>query len=277
MMINKTTRVALLVLGVIAVSTYFSDEEYYGDNGIESDLSIPIRIGRKAAFALYLGDKDQLHKIFDMAAWPNLWRREPAFTKVAIDSLSEQWIDKYQHMPTWIWIPALLPSLEDIELVTLDRLGVSVVSTYAYTHSEMTPSIPGKGRLLFAICLRYYSPAEHSLLGRLTRRLANAWFIPDFISREYGTTGRWIAYDFRLNQTQSEYCEWFTAHGEEFAQQQRQETLKTLDSIKTSIQNWKEFGKDALDFYDTWSTATAEDQIRRVECIMDKEDKKLRL
>jgi hypothetical protein len=270
---KKTITLSVLVLLAFTGSLYFSSEEYYGSNPVDQDISIPLGIGREAAFALYIGDKVYLHKVFDLSGWIRLWQADSMFHKLNLDSLADQWKDKYQNLPRSIFSPALLPNINDIQVLTLERLDPLVVATYAYTTDGEVTKIPGKGSLLFAICLKFQVRTDNGLLARIKRRLANAWFVPDSYSREHGTEGHWIAFDFRFNHSHHEYYQWFLTSAEEFNRQRWEQTRQFLDSLQRSGLTSIEIGDTASAYLYDWGRATARSQISKIESLLVLQDR----
>jgi|GEM_PF-3001281 len=196
---NTKIVIILIVLLIIGVFIYKSPDEAYW---LEEKPYDAIKIGRTFAYCLLIGYKQKLLKI----------AVGPAKTKVENSNFHEivlgNTLDELQKrkVPIQIISP-LLPDQNDLDLIELKKVEPFIVMIFVYKRGYEIIEIPGKGKMLFFVTVRYYRPIDDRIIPKLIRKIANLPLLRNFTGR-MGTTGRWVVYDYNYTYSLSDYLDW---------------------------------------------------------------------
>ena len=158
-----------------------------------------------------------------------------------------------------------------LELVALERIESFIVMTFAYkSFIGEIAEMPGKGKMLFSVAVRYYQPIDDRFLPKLFRKIANLPLIGNFAG-QLGTTGRWVVYDYEYKYTLRDYYEWVLKAGDVYAAEQQKDAIelaslaKNKDFIEQLIKNRKEDARKDMQFLYEWGGVATKRQIDQFE------------
>jgi hypothetical protein len=165
----------------------------------------------------------------------------------------------------------------DLELMLFERCEIFAVMTFAYKSLESIVEIPEKGKMLFSIATRYYNPEDTKLFGKLIRKIANLPLLNKILGR-FGTTGKWVVFDYNYKYNLNDYLEWINGEG-----QDRIAEWKKSNDLIIQLKNkhgWERFWKSTseragrgLAFLYEWGSIRVGRQIELIE-ELDKAKKK---
>lgn len=250
---NTEIIIILIVLSAIGVFIYKSPDEAYR---LKENPQDAIETGRAYSYYLLNNNKEML---LIMSANP---------AKAKIENLNVQSRVMYSQLEEkHIHIDIIAPLFaeqkdEDMELITLENLQSFIVMTFAYKNGDKIVEIPGKGKMLFSVAVRYYKSIDDRLVPKLVRKIANLPLLHNFTGR-IGTTGRWVVFDYNYKYNLNDYFDWVLKEGENYSQKQLKESEEFLEQLSS-----KEFDESVdrgLDFLYEWGSMAVEKQIKRIE------------
>ena len=258
-MTNKTKITIFLVFVVLlGILIYKSPDEAYW---LEIDTKDAIEVARTFAFNLFYGDKQALLK---MSIDPAQSKIENSNFPKPPDSYFE--IFEENSPGTLLFdIDANLfkafykPEKKDMELLKFEKLESFIVMTFGYKgFGGEIVEIPGAGRMLFAVGVRFYKPIDNRILPKLVRKVANLPLLRKFTGR-MGTVGRWVVFDYKYTYNLRDYIDWVKEKGAEYTRKQVAEAPQiNLEEIEKEIER-------QLDFLYTWGSIAVENQINSME------------
>ena len=285
---NRMRRNIIPLVAAIAVLIGFLIYNSPDDSHPRENIQDAIKLGRTYAYNLLISDKNRLSQMSfgqakDKIDKANL--QSPLFTRATIEERSKIYrrLMEEEKMP-YNFVSPLTPILfaekeneVDLELMLFERCEVFAVMTFAYKSLESIVEIPEKGKMLFSIATRYYNPEDIRLFGKLIRKVANLPLLNKIIGR-FGTTGKWVVFDYNYKYNLNDYLQWITGEGQDrFAESKRSDDL--ISKLKNR-QDWERFWKSTsertgrkLAFLYEWGSDQVERQIELIE-ELDKAKKK---
>ena len=276
-------RKKLLVFGIIVIVLVLGfliyrspDNEYR----LQENTAEAIEIGRIYSFGLFANAEQPGMRI--------LWSIEPAPIKLknydfkqaqSLSSIFEHG-EKNKGRLYSLWSA----EREEMELVALERLGSTLVMTFAYMpfNEKKIAEIPGKGKILFAIAAHYFDPEEDKLFfkytDKLLRKIANLPILQEFTGYSKAK-GIWKVFDFKYTYNRNDYYNWILKEGENYHIHDVQNANKEWEEWrKKPIREFMEYvnrtAEEMVDFSYTWANQTMDSQIKNIQEI-DKEYKKV--
>lgn len=250
----------LIVLSLIGIFIYKSPDEAYWFKENPQDA---IKIGRTYAYYLLNSYKQGLLK---MSIDPAKTKIEKSnFHQIAISEIRD--LTEKKKIIAEITAPLLAEQGdEDMELIILEKLESFIVMTFAYKSWEKIVEIPGKGKMLFSVGVRYYNPIDNRIALKLVRKIANLPLLRNFTGR-MGTTGRWVVIDYNYKYNLNDYFDWVLKEGDNYSQKklnESEELMRQLNS-KELLEKFRKELTRGLDFLYGWGSATVENQIEYIE------------
>lgn len=134
---------------------------------------------------------------------------------------------------------------ENLELLVLQKCDLILVMTFAYRDPERIIEIPGKGKMLFAVAMKYYRPGG-------------------------AKTGRWVVYDYHYNGNLRDYYDWVLREGKEawlawLEKQQESEEFWKHVATEGWLEDLLQSAERSLDFEFHWGATRTIEQVKEVE------------
>lgn len=287
MQMTKTSRniLTLFIIIFTGILIYRSpDESHYRDTTQEA-----IKTGRAYAYKLLISDKRALletsfNPAKDKITGLNL--KEPLFQRLSdiervnvYDRLMEKQIPYNYISPLSPIIFAKNENEIELELLMFSRYSIYIVMTFAYKSLDCMVAIPEKGKMLFSVAMRYYEPTDERLNSKLIRKIANLPLLKMVVGR-YGTTGRWLVFDYNYKYNLNDYLEWINNVSLDWLTSEREKFIELKSQLKTK-QGFQSLRKSIIESaemssvlqYD-WANSMLVKQIEQIEKLL-KDDENL--
>lgn len=259
--IMKLFFVALVV--AISVAYIFSPSENHPESNTTRHISDAIQFGRSCAFLLFLNEKG-LEK----------WSIEPASARISSSNFRQMALSEIHDLLdrnnlstdkigyTW-WFPIYYEA-DDLKLLAYESNDSFIVMTYAMMKdSYRILEIPNTGILLYTVAIRYYRPYDDTTYKVFLRKVSNMPVI-NLLFGHYGTTGRWLLFDYAYTFNRNDYVNWLLKHGEAFISTHRKDSL-TSSELSELVDSLLQSADTDLNSSYMWGISTVSDQIKRVD------------
>jgi len=283
MMMIKTNKiiVTVIVCCVIGFLIYQSPDESHWH---EANLQDAITTGQDYAWNLLQGNKQQLLKI---SVEPAKGKVQSSDYRIVADSeITEQLSKKdfdleslYEkhELGKYEFIAPLFAEINDMELVALDRKDDFIAMTFYLKTIYGIVEIPGRGKMLFSVGVRYYKPVDTRIIGKLIRKVANAPLLRGFMAK-MGTTGHWVIFDYHYNYDKRDYLKWILDQSDYLNKQYDKNIQNSLVTFKNKVL-FNKCGKDIetdarenLNLLYKWGFDAMKKQIEYVEGSVTKKE-----
>jgi len=283
---NKSTKnvIILVVVILIGILIYYSPDESHHIENIQD----AIKIGRTYAYNLLISDK---YRLIEMSISPakekidSLNLQSPLFNRVTYKERADIYDCLTKEKIPYDYIAPLTPILfakeeneVDLKLMLFERYTTFAVMTFAYKTLNGVVEIPEKGKMLFSIATRYYKPEDDKLIGKLIRKIANLPLLNKITGR-FGTTGKWMVFDYNYKYNLNDYLEWINEEGQDRLLKEWEESNELTNQLKIE-QDWKKFMKStneyvekSLVFLYEWGSIEVKKQIERIEKLYKAKEK----
>jgi len=274
--VRKNTKIVLILIAllVIGILIYQSPDEAYW---LKEDSRDAFEIAKTYAWYLFYGSKQGLLKV----------SIDPAKTKIEKSNIQEisdskvheqlrkirldpESLLKNQELGKIKIVSPLLAEGNSMELVILERMENFIVMTFGYEDNDRIVEIPGKGKMLFSVGVRYYKPIDKRIVYRIIRKVANIPLLRNFTGK-MGTTGGWVVFDYNYKYNRADYLSWVLIEGENLSKNhdRKLEEFLAKSRDKESLEKWKREIEDradrSLNFLYEWGSMAVEEQIERIE------------
>jgi len=258
--------IGLLIIGGIF---YYSPEEGYWLR----DPMHGIEMGRTCSLYLFCSSKSALLQACIDPAKAQI--EQTTFRELSLSDISED-LEKIHLDPKTLSIgkygiiAPLYPEMEDMKLILLQSNRSLMVMTFAYEKHHKVVEIPGKGKILFTLGMRYIEVVDKRLFPKIIRKIANMPLIRGFTGTA-GTAGRWVLFDYKYEIDRNEYLDWLLKDGNSVSQKHDeavknfQALIKDTKSYEKWINGLKEHAMEELDLAYEWGSKAIQKQYRFLE------------
>lgn len=227
------------------------------ENWHATEIERALELGRVYAWSLLWGDKERL---LEMSVSPASQKIEGANLEELpiygnFDRIWDSWgiPEGEQGEAIKRYIDILDPLIfteesesigrhKNLDLLMLEKLDCSVVMTFAYRVSrEAIVEIPGKGKMLFAVAMKYYQP-------------------------ESPKPGTWVVFDYHYRGTLADYREWVLKEGRKFADTKSAESKSWFADVET-VKALSEKIERQLELTYEWGSARTKGQLDDIESL----------
>ena len=259
---SKKRAVLVIITAILAVLIYLSPQ----DPWVEPNILDAIRVGRLAAIYMFEGNPA-------LESLASEWGKEKlegtGFQDLAQGEMFYKLKDKF--LLSYIMNLLIWTQSDDFKLVALVRKDNVAIITFGIEDDfKGVVEIPGLGKALFSLALRFSYDADRAWYGKLGRKIAN---LPVILGKDtplwFGTTARWRLLDYALNLTQADVFEWAMKEGEAFSRKKAEETEiwgKGL-SFEYVEALWREVDAEIV-LDNLWATEQARQQLANAEQLL---------